>query len=268
MCTWRPSLKTTLITSSSKHSSLQRLSGLQKLINSYRQLILRNDVVLLLPMEMGNWDSEILHLRCPAVLGVSFESPDLVGDARFCGTLIALSPVADFPPLSYKADSTAHVVHRQGMENIAVGSLPSITREPCGCTTDKSCFSQQHHTDPTTTTLSTVFSRPLLHLLWTFPPNVHNRERWTSHKSCFAAPADAFKTPAPRDNPDWALFWFPSFLCARVSLLGKSGHKKGLIHPQVSPEPTFCALGLYPDSPTQRPSENWKCSQEDPTEQD
>lgn len=142
LCTlWRLSLKTTLIISSLKHSSLQCLSGLQKLMNWYTQQILRNDVVLLLPMEMGNWDSEILHLKCPAVLGVSFESPDLVGDARFCGTSIALSPVADFSPLFYKADSTAHIMHRQDMENTELVSLcPASHTSPAAAVQTESIF--------------------------------------------------------------------------------------------------------------------------------
>lgn len=142
LCTlWRPNLKTTLIISSLKHSSFQCLSGLQNLINWCTQQILRNDVVLLLPMEMGNWDSEILHLKCPAVLGVSFESPDLVGDGRFCGTLIALGPVADFSPLFYKAVPAAHIGHRQDMENTGLVCLcPASHTSPAAAAQTKSIF--------------------------------------------------------------------------------------------------------------------------------
>lgn len=78
------------------------LECFEKTIDWYTQKILRIYVVLLLPMEMGSWDSEILHLKCPAVLGVAFESPDLVGVVMFWGTLIALSLVADLSPLFYK----------------------------------------------------------------------------------------------------------------------------------------------------------------------
>lgn len=77
----------------------------ERIIDWYTQQILRIDVVQLLPMEMGNWDGEVLHLKCPAVLGVAFESPDLVGDVRFWGTLIALSLVVDFSPLFLPTDS-------------------------------------------------------------------------------------------------------------------------------------------------------------------
>lgn len=177
-------------------------------------------------MEMGNWNSEILHLKCPAGLSVSFDSPDLVEDVRFCGTLIAFSLVVDFSPLIYKADSTACIVHRQDMENTVSISLSNITQEPCGCSTDRTHFSRQHHTDPTTTILSTVFSRLLLHLLWTFPPNVCNRERWMTCKLCFTLPADALKTSVLLIIQSgfffWRIEWFPSLLCARVSLLEKS----------------------------------------------
>lgn len=137
---WRPNLKTTLIINSLKHSSFQCLSGLQKLINWYTQQILRNDVVLLLPMEMGNWDGDILHLKSPAVLGVSFESPDLVGHTSFCGTFIALSPVA-FSPLFYKAGSTAHIMHRQDTENTELVSLcPASHTIPAAAAQTKSIF--------------------------------------------------------------------------------------------------------------------------------
>lgn len=155
-----------------------------KIIDWYTEQILRIDVLLLLPMEMGNWDGEILHLKCPAVLGVAFESPDLVGDVRFWGTLIALSLVADFCPLFYRLHSLHCAQAGYGKHRVRI-SLPSITHKPCGCSTDRIHFSKQQHIDSTMTAPPTVFSVSLKHLLWTFPPKVHSSKRWRSCKVHF-----------------------------------------------------------------------------------
>lgn len=52
---------------------------------------MRNDAVLLLPVEMGSCDREMLDLKCQAVLGVSFGRPGLEGNVRLHGTVITWS---------------------------------------------------------------------------------------------------------------------------------------------------------------------------------
>lgn len=174
----------------------------ERIIDWYTQQILRIDVVQLLPMEMGNWDGEVLHLKCPAVLGVAFESPDLVGDVRFWGTLIALSLVVDFSPLFLPTDSTACIVHRQDMENTVRISLPSIIHKPCGCSTDRIHFSKQHHMDRIMTAPSTIFSRSPKHLLWMFPPKVHSSKRWRSCKAALCFTCRGTQYPSFPDYSD------------------------------------------------------------------
>lgn len=199
--------------------------------------ILINDVVLLLPMEMENWDSEILHLKCPAVLGVSFESHDFIWDMRFCGPLVALSPVAVFSLLFYK--SRLHSLHCARIWKIQLVSLcPAPHSSPVGAAQIESIF-------PGTIALiqpSRLHPPSSPGPYWIgcehfFPTSAIGKDR--SHVSCVLPYLQRHTKPCSPVYPDWTPFlriqWFRSLLCARVSSLRKSGHRKGLTHIEVSP---------------------------------
>lgn len=133
-------------------------------------------------MEMGSWGCEIVHLKCPAVLGAAFESPDLVGDVRFWGALIALSLVADFSPLFYQQTPQLLLCTGRMWKTQNWNFSTQYPTQALWLQYRQNPFFQAHHIDSIMTALSPIFSRSLKCLLCFLPKSTAIKDE--GHISC------------------------------------------------------------------------------------